>query len=231
MKKFLRCIRWIPFSALLLQACTVYSAKPITATVVDAQTNRPIEGVVVVAHWELNGGLEGGNIVGNMMVMETTTDSGGVFHFSAWGPRLKPKGTPFSAQLKDNDPEFYLFKSGYRPGVFKNAGDMDKERRDPRVRASDWDGKEMPLKKFEGTLAEYAHKEIGDFSYELSRTMGPKCTWTNIPLMIMALGEQTKIFRAAGIGADTFYSNLVRNEEYRAKEGCSVHKFLQEHSK
>jgi hypothetical protein len=36
-----------------LTGCTVYSADPITATVVDADTGAPIEGVNVVAAWEL----------------------------------------------------------------------------------------------------------------------------------------------------------------------------------
>lgn len=218
------------FLSLPLQACMTYSAKPITATVVDAQTKQPIEDVVVVAHWELNGGLEGGNIEGNMMVMETVTDTAGRFHFPGWGPKLKPKGTSFSAQLKSNDPEIYLFKSGYRPGTFHNALDMDKERRDPRVRTSDWDDKELPLQKFEGSLKEYAETEIFRFSYELGRTLGPRCTWTTIPRMILALGEQTKTFEAAGIHTETFYTSLRDNEEYRAKEGCSFRKFVQEHS-
>lgn len=231
MQKAIHRVLWTLLLVMPLQGCMSYSAKPITAKVIDAQSRQPIDGVVVVAHWELNGGLEGGNIEGNMMVMETVTDSAGRFHFPGWGPKPKPKGTSFSAQLKSNDPQIYLFKSGYRPGEFNNALDLEKERLDPRVRTSDWDGKELPLQKFEGSLNDYAAMEILSFSYELDRTLGPRCTWTNIPLMILALREQTETFEAAGIGTETFYTNLMANEEYEAREGCSFRKFLQEHSK
>src|SRR5690348_13390482 len=73
---------------LSLQACTTsatyYSAEPITAWVVDAETKQPLAGVNVVAHWQLEGGLEGGNNIGQMMVMEAVTDTAGKFSFPAW---------------------------------------------------------------------------------------------------------------------------------------------------
>jgi hypothetical protein len=34
-------------------ACATYSAAPMQATVVDAETKQPVEGAVVVAHWVL----------------------------------------------------------------------------------------------------------------------------------------------------------------------------------
>lgn len=216
---------------ILLQGCMTYSAKPITATVVDARTRQPIQGVVVVAQWQLEGGLEGGTFAGNMMVMETVTDSVGVFHFEGWGPKLKPRGTSFSAQLANADPELYLFKSGYRPSIIGNAVDMDKIRRDPRVRTSDWDGKQLPLEKFDGTLAEYADKEVWRLSSELHWTLAAKCAWTSAPKMVMTLKRQTEAFQAAGINTATFYTDLIDNEENQAKAGCSVQTFLQEHSK
>ena len=39
-----------------LQACGAppwYKAEPIEAWVADAETNQPLEGVIVVAHWQL----------------------------------------------------------------------------------------------------------------------------------------------------------------------------------
>src|SRR6266849_1854255 len=79
-----------------LQACaTTYSAEPIEAWVVDADSGQPIEGVVVTANWELEIGTLGGNIpVGQIMVMETVTDQKGRFYFPAWGPKAVPLKKP-----------------------------------------------------------------------------------------------------------------------------------------
>ena len=66
-----------------LQACSnTYSAKAIEAWVVDAETKKPLEGVIVVAHWELNYGLEGGGAY-QLQVMEDVTDKKGRFYFPA----------------------------------------------------------------------------------------------------------------------------------------------------
>ena len=107
-------LRYVLLMALLLplQACGApfwYKAEPIEAWVVDAETNQPLEGVIVVAHWQLKGGLEGGNPVGEMMVMETLTDAKGRFYFPAWGPKLRS----LDGRLKTQSPGILLFKSGY----------------------------------------------------------------------------------------------------------------------
>jgi len=207
-----------------------YSAEPIITQVVDADTKEPIEGVVVVAAWVLKGGLEGGNLKGVMMVMETVTDQSGHFHFAGWGPKSKPSYIRWyeDARLKSESPEFFLFKSGYRAETFLNDVDMQKRANDPSVQTSDWNGKTMPMKRFAGTLEQYA-KDLDSRSLDLRDTMGPRCTWTQIPLTIKALGRQSRIFTTANIYVGTFYDDLVSNEEYRARDGCSVKAFLREH--
>jgi hypothetical protein len=47
--------------------------------------------------------------------------------------------------------------------------------------------------------------------------------------MIKALQKQTQIFDAAHIDIGTFYDELVSNEEYMVRDGCSVKAFLREH--
>ncbi len=222
---------WMLLTMMPLCVCAKkYSAEPISAQVVDADTKEPIEGVVVVAAWELKGGLEGGNLKGVMMVMETVTDQSGRFHFAGWGPKRKPSYIHWyeDVRLKSESPEFFLFKNGYRFGTFLNDTDMKKLANDPSVQTSDWNGKTMPLKKFAGTLKEYA-KDLEDHDWELWYTTAPRCTWTQIPLMIKALRRQSQIYQAAHIDIGTFYDDLVSNEEYRARDGCSVKAFLQEH--
>src|SRR3990172_3705709 len=79
-----------------LTACALvslkYSAEPIEARVVDAETKQPLEGVIVTANWELvEGTLAGGpRVLGQMMVMEAVTDANGRFSFPALGPKINP---------------------------------------------------------------------------------------------------------------------------------------------
>ena len=85
--------RWFLILACMapLQACSnSYSAKPIEAWVVDAQTGKPLEGVNVVAHWKLRYGLEGGGSY-QLHIMEDVTDKNGRFFFPAWGPKEIPR--------------------------------------------------------------------------------------------------------------------------------------------
>ena len=108
-KRITSCLLFILLSPLQGCAALQYSADPIEAWVVDAETNQPIEGAIVVAHWELKGGLEGGNVMGQVMVMEAVTDDKGKFNFPAWGPKWHIGW----GGLGDSDPELLLFKSGY----------------------------------------------------------------------------------------------------------------------
>lgn len=66
-----------------------YSADPIEAKVIDAETKQPLEGVTVVAHWELVYGTPGGSSpAGQLTAMEAVTDHDGKFHFPGWGLKL-----------------------------------------------------------------------------------------------------------------------------------------------
>ena len=59
-RRLLHCIL-LAFAMLPLQGCSRdYSATAIEAWIVDTETKQPLEGVVVVADWKLEFGLEGG---------------------------------------------------------------------------------------------------------------------------------------------------------------------------
>lgn len=217
---------------LLLAACIfalpgcyqTYSAEAITATVVDAETKQPLAGVIVDAHWEMKGGLEGGNVSGNVMVMEAVTDAAGSFHFPAWGPKTVKVGLS-NAALHNSDPELILFKSGYKFETLANELDMKRIRENPRVRTSDWNGKTIELKKFEGTLNEYeAHINHSLPSY----VFGTHCDWRNVPAMLRAIRDETKALEKAHIAGSNLYTDLMVNNGY----GCGrVEQFLSEHEK
>ncbi len=239
-----------------LSACaTKYSAEPIQAWVVNDETSQPMEGVVVVAHWQLEGGLEGGSNAGQMMVMEAVTDATGKFSFPGWGPKEVPSGLAIydsNARLKNMDPEMLLFKSGYENLTLQNDRPFSElGRKEPYVRTSVWNGKTIRMKKFKGTLKEYADylDRGGDglmgILYKATATQYCKsrlenkgcsgngaCEWRNIPQMIVAIGKQTKIFEVANIRRGTFYDRLKSSETYMVEKGCgSVNAFLSEHEK
>ncbi|HEX6550206.1 MAG TPA: hypothetical protein VF117_05980, partial [Gammaproteobacteria bacterium] len=78
-----------------LVACgqdTVLSADPIDATLVDADTGKPLAGVPVVAYWALkSGSLTGDSLpCGAAGVEEAVTDKDGKFHIPGWGPIKGP---------------------------------------------------------------------------------------------------------------------------------------------
>ena len=178
------------FGLLLTQtACDgslFYSAEPIKAWVVDAETKKPLEGVVVTANWELTGGFEGSYPVGQMKVMETTTDANGRFRFPGWGPTLHLG----QGKLRDIQPQLLVFKPGY---YYRNLAN------EPRSSAvylgkSEWSGRKVELKPFKGTEEEYAeHVDRLDGNLDRFRD-GNDCEWTEIPRMIVAIHRMREYF-------------------------------------
>lgn len=124
----------------------VYWAEPIQAKVVDAETGKPLEGVVVVAQWILNDGIVDSRHRIRFQVLEALTDSQGEFLIPGWGPRPR---RPF-AFLDNRDPVLTLFKGDYHPEYLFNETHQS-----TWVRTSEWNGQTISLKPFRGTLEEW----------------------------------------------------------------------------
>jgi hypothetical protein len=170
-----------------------YTADPIEAKVIDADTKQPLEGVVVVAHWELVLSSPGGDSpAGQLMVMEAVTDKNGTFRIPGWGPKLAIR-----SHLSDyRDPELLLFKSGYEYRGLNNA--LTGEDRGAH-RRSDWDGKTIDMKLFKGTEEEYAEQVYKlDGNFDTIRD-GKDCEWKKIPRMLVALDRMREHFDKEGI--------------------------------
>ena len=187
-----------------LQACAAplwYTAEPIQGNVVDAETGQPLEGVIITANWQLEGGIEGSYPVGQMMVMETVTDKDGRYRFPGWGPKHRP----LTGRISTRAPQLLVFKSGYRYVGLANAllekslrGELDSPLR------SDWDGKTVKLERFKGTADEYAHnvydlntavKNVYSFPYDVRE----ECLWKKIPRMITEIHKMSIYFDAKGV--------------------------------
>src|SRR5258708_40037237 len=86
-----------------------YNAEATEGWVADAETGKPIEGVIVVAHWRITGGLEGGTPINELKILETVTDESGRYSFPAWGPKLAFLSGIFGS-LGSESPEILMFK-------------------------------------------------------------------------------------------------------------------------
>jgi len=172
-----------------------YSADPIEAWVIDAGTKKPLEGVIVTVNWELLGGLEGSQPLGQMKVMETVTDKTGRFYFPAWGPEPRTRGYLREA------PQLLLFKPDYEYRRLVNEYHFTPEERAQKGRRSDWNGKTIEMKPFKGAMGEYA-RHLGSLNNYLYFLLGSEtCDWKQIPHMLLALSQQSRVFRKHGIEA------------------------------
>jgi hypothetical protein len=215
-------------SVVTLPACVTrltYTAEPMEAKVIDADTKEPLEGVIVVANWQLETGTAGGNYpAGQLMVMEAVTDKAGKFSFPGFGPK-----TVWDSFLIDKDPELLLFKSGYNYLRLTNPYDSTRELRTHSIRRSVWNGKSIELKPFKGPLAEYK-RHFDDWNTDLDQIVSwnPKeCNWKKLPEAILATERERKEILAqaheqAGINPHTvgsLYQDILRNNDWFTKNG------------
>jgi hypothetical protein len=103
-----------PLEAIDARLPKTYAAEPVHANVVEEQTGFSLEGVHVVARWELSH-IVGGNLP-SLAVQETTTDAKGAFFIPGFAQRLRPTG----AALTANSPQLILFKPGFVPLRLRN---------------------------------------------------------------------------------------------------------------
>lgn len=189
----------------------VYWADAVEGWVVDSATGKPVEGAIVVAHWQLKGGWEGGVAVGQMQIYETVTDAAGRYFIPGWGPRFALRGQPGNEW-----PGIFVFKPGYRHLALSN------ERRG-RATGSDSNGKTLRLSPFTGTLPDYARdlRSLNASLWIVGRDSGEPCGWESYPRMLRALVELDERLRAAGIAELSVASRLEANRQQLADSGCA----------
>jgi hypothetical protein len=207
----------------LVGCAATYRADAIEGTVVDAETSAPIEGVIVLAHWELNHRINGVPIE-QVEIMEAVTAVNGRYSFPAWGPRV----VLTSGNMRYNSPGIVLFKPGYKSAGFSNLYYTTEG-----TEKFFYNQKTLKLERFKGSPAEYA-KHLSSLSSSLESVgyrpgdySGDYCGWKRFPKMLGALSAAENSFQAAGVRHGTFISFLRANETLIEKQGCgSVSEFL-----
>ncbi len=206
-----------------LSACAgpvTYSAEPIEVQIVDAETMQPLEGAVVVAHWVLEGGIHVDRI-GDLVILETVTDKTGRFNFPSWGPirHWKP------SRLTNLDPEILIFKSGYESRRLINQATKEAiEGKAFPARRSDWHGKIIKMKKFSGTLEEYARhfESLNNDLEHIAVDQPEECNWKKLPRTITAMANERKVLEGKGVNPHIIFSldkRLLMNDEYFTSKG------------
>lgn len=195
---------------LTLPACAdvfTYSADPIEARVIDAETKQPLAGVVVVAHWQLERGTVGGNVLaGQLVVMEAVTDEQGRFSFAAWGPKRA-----YDAVLIAEDPQLIFFKSGYEYRILSNTYTTQREQRLRERRYSEWNGKTIVLNPYDKTSQAYATYLGGSFRPAL-RFVFEDDHWKSTPCLLLALDHKARELGYNNVTKLMSVPNLMREE-------------------
>jgi hypothetical protein len=184
--------------ALAATACggeRTYTAEPIAARIVDADTGAPVMGVNVVAAWQAKGGLEGGNIMGYVTVMEDVTNANGEFSFPGWGPKTWKNGA-----IRDGAPLLILLKPGYEVRLLWE-GKYGVEFA-PSHLSSSWHGKAISVRRFAATEEEYAQTNVGLWTFLDTLVRQRGCSWKGIPRFLKAVDLQRRAILAAGRTSD-----------------------------
>jgi hypothetical protein len=175
---------FVAIAALTLNACgsPYYTADPIEAWVVDAETGAPIEGAVVTANWQLVGfGFDtGGRKVGQLEVMETVTDRNGRFAFPGF-TNLNPGFN----ELRGEDPQILIFKPGYRYIRAANDYPLGKEGQQGTRRKASINGRTLKMEKANPDIKKYAW-DLSMLSSSMAQITYSGRTYA-IPKMIHAL--------------------------------------------
>jgi hypothetical protein len=234
MKPFLSMSVGVLSLACLLSACAgpvTYTAEPIEARLVDATTKQPIENAIVIAHWELIGGMHPGR-VGDLVVMETVTDKNGRFHFPGWGPIRHWK----RSWLSYKDPALVIFKGDYQYRVLVNEATPETiGGKAYPIRRSQWNKQVIELQPFNDSRKEYgvSFKNVHDYIERIAIDNPEECTWKKIPHAIRAVSvEQQKLSseKLWNNSYDSVSKRLFINSDLYAEKGkCgSPKEFLKE---
>jgi hypothetical protein len=120
----------------------MYSSDEIRGTIVDGETDHPIEGAVVIANWTvtkmiLGPTAEGGKSI-DFVTLEAVTNKDGNYAIPAWGP--KPV-SPLEVMESDSA-HITIFKSGY---WIKRLSDIEPETVTKRYDVNKLDDKQQIL--------------------------------------------------------------------------------------
>jgi hypothetical protein len=184
--------------------CAAYTGPSMTATVIDGSTQQPLEGVHVVAEWEVDYEhmpqftySEQGHGTAFLNQMEAVTDASGVFHFPEWRSDALPQDVPAGGVMTPMSPIIRLFKPGYVSRLISNTwrggyGVNPNYRADP-MQESQWNGKTIDLQPLPRVIPQGKWTiYVNGPTYDMLR----HCRWKLIPKYLSSLiAERERILK------------------------------------
>jgi len=203
-----------------ISGCTsfprIYSGEEVHGWVVDEKTGEPIEDVVVVIAWELQGGWHTDHTA-NIHIAEAITDKKGYYFFPDWGPKFTTDGT-----ISGSSPRLVFYKFGYDDAKRMNtvSGNLN-----PDNSVSEHSDEIIRLEKFEGEEKLYAKKLSSVYGFLQSNSYRKpfKCMWKKVPIFTSEIIKAERYFRHKGIysslpGLGYFSAPECRNPEEILKD-------------
>jgi hypothetical protein len=182
----------------------VYYAESLEGMVVDAQTGKPVEGAIVTANWQLEGGSESGISRGQLEIVETVTDAHGKFLFPAWGPKFSIR---WHASFKW--PQILIFNPGYKHLRLTNEPRSGSQ----YTTTSNWHGKTLRISLLSGSTKEFeSDRSLLYVSLNFAR-LGENCEWKRIPRLIAAYNREIAELLARGNRTLLSPMDVFPNEE------------------
>jgi hypothetical protein len=202
---------------MLLASCSVlrsykYWSPETKFVVVDAQTNEPIEGAIVLANWPVKYvpflvGEVGGR-TDSVAFFEGVTNAEGVIKFPSWGPKYADWGV----DIDRSGPIIRIFKQGYKFLELRNSTYFIDHSKSPNYDSplpSDWNNKVVKLEPFKGGGEEYAW-HLMRFQGSLMSS-GIPCLHNNAVRMLKELHRMKAYFE----------SNKIRNYLIQIPRKCA----------
>lgn len=219
----MKTLLFIMFAVFGLSGCALglapLSADPIDSRVVDLDSGAPIEGAVVLAHWELHSGSLSGDSLpcGSANVEDTVTDKDGKFHIPGWGPTMPGCG----GEMRQGSPQLYVFKPGYYSVDVPNG---IPDTRSVATTHNAWRDEPLALQKIHDI--DPAKGEADEWksihSLEVSMTlfiedMPVQCNWKKAPNMLRALALQRQAYYQTGHRYFGLIDTLELNDQWYQK--------------
>jgi hypothetical protein len=167
------------------QTTTYVKTSPVSGKVVDAETNMPIDDVIVIGYWPASIDFSPDSSEVTVEVLEAVTNKEGSYNIPGWSK--KSYGT-----FTYSRPRMIFYKTGYEIKILHNEFSFEKFSERPsyyRPWSAEWDGKTIQLKSFKGDNIAY-RKYLNRKHYSTDfRPIFSDCKYLNVPRLLVAMEE------------------------------------------
>jgi len=191
----------------------VWFSTEFRARVVDESTGRPVSGAIVLANWELVGGIVEENLLGQLAISEVVTGTDGDFRIPAWGPRF----VLGLGHLATTEPKIRILSPNYSPFILNNqprpmmASNYGRADMVIHFLYQDQDLKLKPrstdLHAYDQAL-DYLRLELSFIYY------GRNCEWRSAPRTLAFIHNRKRELSQHHRGAQLYYVNELGNQTH-----------------